>query len=271
LTFEHPREFVPEVQVFPDPVELASAGADRVVRACREALAARGEFAVALSGGETPRLLYERLAEEPRRSRIPWDRVRIFWGDERGVPPDDPRSNFRMAQETLLAHVPVAPERVHRMPAEGPDPRQAALEYAGVLMRYLPLGPDGWPKLDLVLLGLGEDGHTASLFPGTPVLREAKQAVVAYRIPGQDVDRMTLTAPVLNRAREIIFLVSGERKARALQEVLAGPRRPEAAPAQLIQPQSDGRLVWLVDRPAASLLLSRAARIGERRLGEDAG
>ncbi len=257
----------PEVRVFPDAARLAAAGADCVVRACRDAVAARGECAVALSGGETPRLLYERLAGEPRRSAIPWERVQVFWGDERCVPPDDPRSNFRMARETLLDRVPVIPTHVHRMPGERADLDQAARDYADELRRYVPQTPDGWPRFDLVLLGLGEDAHTASLFPGTPALRETARAVVAYRAPGQNIERMTLTTPALNHAREIVFLVSGKRKAGALRSVLAGPRRPEQAPAQLIQAFNGGRLVWLVDRAAASALPSRVVRAVEIREG----
>ncbi len=259
----------PEVLVFPDAAQLAAAGADRVVRACRETVAARGECAIALSGGETPRLLYERLAAEPRRSTIPWDRVQVFWGDERCVPPDDPRSNFRMARETLLDRVPVVPAHAHRMPGDRADLDRAARDYADELRRHVPQTPDGWPRFDLVLLGLGEDAHTASLFPGTPVLRETARAVVAYRVPGQDIARMTLTPPALNHAREIVFLVSGERKAGALRSVVAGPRRPEQIPAQLIEALAGGRVVWLVDRAAASALPSRAVRAAQ--VGEGAG
>jgi len=247
------------MQVLPDPTALAATGAEYVVRACREAVAVRGGFAVALSGGETPKLLYARLAEEPRRSAIPWDKVQVFWGDERCVPPTDPRSNFRMAQEALLARVPVTLERLHRIPAERADLDQAARDYAEELRRYLPQTPDGWPRLDLVLLGLGEDAHTASLFPETPALREASRAVVAYRVPGQDIGRVTLTAPVLNHAAEVVFLVSGERKAEALWKVFLGPREPEATPAQLIHPVAGGRVVWLVDAAAASRISLREA------------
>ncbi len=249
-----------EVQVVRDAARLADAGADYVVRACRDAVAVRGEFAIALSGGETPKQLYERLAEEPRRSAIPWDTVRVFWGDERGVPPADPRSNFHMAHEALLAHVPVRPERVHRIPADRADLDQAAREYAEVLRTYLPATPDGWPRFDLVLLGLGEDAHTASLFPNTPALRETGRVAVATRVPGQEFGRITLTVPVLNHAAEVVFLVSGGRKANAVWTVFAGPRRPEAAPAQLIQPGiNGGRLVCLADAAAASRLAPKAA------------
>ncbi len=256
-----------EVLIVPDPAALAAAGAERVVRACREAIAAHGEFAIALSGGETPKALYARLAGEPFRRAIPWDKVRVFWGDERCVPPTDPRSNFRMAQETLLAHVPVPPGRVHRMPAERADLDQAARDYAEVLRARLPQTPDRWPRFDLILLGLGEDAHTASLFPEAPALRETRRPVVAYRLPSQDMDRMTLTVPVLRRAVEVLFLVSGPKKADALWQVLEGPRRPDAVPAQLIQPVTGGRVVWLADAAAASRLSPRVSP----RMQADAG
>lgn len=257
----------PEVLIVPDPAALAAAGAERVVRTCREAVSARGEFAIALSGGETPRALYARLAREPLRGAILWGKVRLFWGDERGVPPADPRSNFRMAQETLLAHVPVPPDRVHRMPAERADLDQAARDYAEVLRAHLPRTPDGWPRFDLVLLGLGEDAHTASLFPGTPVLLETRRTAIAYRVPAQEFGRMTLTAPVLSHAAEILFLVAGANKADALWKVLEGPRRPDALPAQLIQPGAGGRVVWLVDAAAGARLSARVSS----RIPADAG
>ena len=257
----------PDLQVVADPGALAAAGAEHVVRACRTAVAGRGEFAIALSGGDTPKPLYERLGEEPFRSRVPWDKVRVFWGDERGVPPTDPRSNFRMAEETLLRRVPVRPERVHRMPAERADLDEAADEYADVLRVHVPAGAGGWPRLDLVLLGLGEDAHVASLFPGAPVLREARRTVVAYYVPAQGMNRMTLTAPVLSRAGEVLFLVSGASKAEALWRVLEGPRRPDVVPAQLIRPVGGGRVLWLADAASTSRLSRRAAARSEEGAG----
>ncbi len=241
--------------VVPDLSAAAAAAAERIARRCEQAAASRGECAIALSGGETPRALYARLAADPFRRRIPWPRLRVFWGDERGVPPDDPRSNYRMARETLLDAVPVPAERIHRMPAERLDREAAAEAYAALLRAHLPPTPDGWPRLDLVLLGLGDDAHTASLFPHSPALRETRRAVLAVEAPN-GMPRMTLTPPVFNHASEIIFLVAGPQKAPAARAVLEGPRQPDAVPAQAILPV-DGTLVWIVDTAAASALTRR--------------
>jgi 6-phosphogluconolactonase len=243
----------PELVVLPDLAQAAAAAAERFARRCVRVVADRGECAIALAGGDTPRALYARLAFEPLRSRIPWSQVRVFWGDERGVPPQDPRSNFRMAQEALLSRLPIPDHRIHRMPAERADAEAAAEEYAAVLREHLPAAADGWPQLDLVLLGLGEDGHTASLFPGAPVLRETRRLVVAYPVPHLGMSRMTLTLPVLNHAAEVMFLVSGAQKAQALWAVLEGPRDPDRVPAQGIRPVA-GAVVWIVDAAAASRL-----------------
>jgi 6-phosphogluconolactonase len=248
----------PEVVVLPDPEAFVAASAERIARRCREAAEERGECAVALTGGTTPRPIYARLARDPYRRTVPWDRVRLFWGDERCVPPDDPRSNFRMAQETLLQHAPIPPARVHRMPAERGDLAAAARDYAEELAAYLPQAPDGVPRFDLVLLGLGEDAHVASLFPGAPVLHETRRTVVAYYVPEVNMHRMTLTVPVLNHAAEVCFLVSGAQKADAVWRALEGPPDPERVPAQLIRP-SASRAVWLLDAAAASRLSSRRA------------
>jgi len=246
------------VLVFPDFAAAAAAAAERVARRCERAVAERGECAIALSGGDTPRALYARLAMAPFRERIPWQRLRLFWSDERCVPPDDPQSNYRMARETLLARVPVPDNQIHRMPAERPEGEAAAEAYAALLRAHLPPTADGWPRFDLVLLGLGADAHTASLFPHAPGLREARRAVLAYEVPHLGMSRMTLTPPVLNHAREILFLVAGPEKARALRAVLEGPCQPDAVPAQAIRPV-DGTLVWIVDASAASALTDRPA------------
>ena len=243
--------------VVPDLAAAAEAAAARVARRCEMAVADRGECAIALAGGDTPRALYARLASDPLRTRIPWGRVRVFWGDERGVPPTDPRNNFQMAQDSLLTHVPVPHHRIHRMPAEDADGDAAAEAYAALLREYLPAAPEGWPRLDLVLLGLGEDAHTASLFPGAAVLRERRRLVVSYYVPHLEMSRMTLTFPVLNHAAEVLFLVSGAQKAGALNAVLEGPRDPDRVPAQGVQP-SPGALAWIVDAAAASELTRRS-------------
>jgi 6-phosphogluconolactonase len=244
------------VLVVPDLSAATAAAAERIARRCEQAAASRGECAIALSGGETPRALYGRLAVDPFRRRIPWPRLRVFWGDERGVPPDDPRSNYRMAREMLLDIVSVPADRIHRMPAERPDREAAAEAYTALLRAHLPQTADGWPRFDLVLLGLGDDAHTASLFPHSPALRETRRAVLAVEAPHLGMTRMTLTPPVLNHAGEIIFLVAGPQKARAVRAVLEGPRQPDAVPAQAIKPV-DGTLVWIVDAAAASALTHR--------------
>jgi len=243
----------PDIVVLSDPPAVAAQAAERFAAICGRAAASRGACAVALSGGETPKLLYARLAAEPYRSRVPWDRLQVFWGDERCVPPDDPRSNFRLAHEMLLSKVPLPENRIHRMPADTADHAAAAAAYAETLRAVLPAAADGWPRFDLVLLGLGDNAHTASLFPRTEALRERDRAVVAEFIDDAGMWRMTLTVPVLTRAAEILFLVSGASKAEAVRAVLEGPADPENLPATLIRPV-DGRVTWLLDAPAASRL-----------------
>lgn len=237
--------------VYPDPDSLSVAAATRVSAAIVAAVEARGEAAVALAGGSTPRRLYERLALPPHHDRIPWSVVDFFWGDERAVPADDPESNYRMARETLLDHIPVRPERIHRMPADrDADLEEAARAHAGVLRATLPAGNGGWPRFDLVLLGMGEDGHTASLFPGDPALDEMDSRVAAVETPYRGTRRLTLTLPVLNAAAVVLFLVVGGDKAEATRRVLADR---EPLPAGRVQPES-GQLFWMLDAGAARLL-----------------
>lgn len=184
--------------------------------------------------------------------------MRFFWGDERCVPPGDPRSNFRAAWQAFLSRVPVRPDRIHRMPGEWADLDRAAREYEAVVRACLPRGADGWPRFDLILLGLGENAHIASLFPHAPALHEAERAVVAYYVAQVGIPRMTFTPPVLNGAAEVLFIVSGRRKADAVWRTLEGPHDPDAVPAQIVRP-SDGRLTWLMDAEAASRLSSQQA------------
>jgi 6-phosphogluconolactonase len=240
------------IEIQPDLPALSRAAADRIVQAaCRSG----DRFSMALSGGSTPRETYALLATDPYRAAIDWSRVHIFWGDERCVPPDDPRSNYRMAHQALLAHVPIPAENVHRMAGEL-DPSQAAATYSRELQVYFGaahVDAPPAPQFDLILLGLGDDAHTASLFPATPALDEARRWVVPNWVPQLEMWRLTLTPPVLNAARHILFLVAGNSKAQPLANVLQGGHRPHEWPAQLVRPHS-GQLTWLVDRPAAALL-----------------
>jgi 6-phosphogluconolactonase len=243
--------------VLPDAAALAEAAAGQFVAAAGEAIGARGEFVVALSGGSTPRRTYERLATEPLVSRVMWSRVRVWWADERCVPPDQAESNYRMARETLLDHVPVAATSVHRIHGED-DPAAAAALYEATLRALLktPAGPPRTApgaRLDLVLLGLGDDGHTASLFPGSAALHEQTRWVMAAHAAVAPRWRVTLTPAVINAAAEVLFLVSGGAKAGVVRRVLDGPRTPQEIPAQAIAP-SNGRVRWCVDAAAAAEL-----------------
>jgi 6-phosphogluconolactonase len=250
------------VEVLADPAVVARQAAVWFLRLADEAVRRQGRFTVALSGGSTPRALYEVLAGPDAGALGPsvaWDRVHLFWGDERYVPPDDPDSNYRMARAALLGRVPVPPEQVHPIPTNYPDPAEAAAVYEATLRSVFGI-PQGWPRFDLVLLGLGPDAHTASLFPGTAALREVGALVTANWVPKFKAYRITLTYPALNHAACVQFLVCGGEKTDALRAVWHGPRDLERFPAQGILPDS-GRLVWLVDRAAvADVPLPQAAR-----------
>ena len=216
-------------------------------------MAARNRASLVLSGGSTPHGVYAALAAAPAGgSAVPWDRVHVFWGDERHVPPDHPDSNFRMAHETLLSRVPVPTDHVHRIAGEDPDPKAAAARYTNAVRTTL--GPaHGVPRFDVVLLGLGADGHTASLFPGSSALAPNSPLVTATWVESLAAHRITMTLPLLNAAHVVIGLVAGAAKAPAVRDVLQpGPSTPWL-PARHVQPL-DGRLLWLVDRAAASLL-----------------
>lgn len=247
------------IRIFADVQALNEAAAHEWVRCTREAVAARGRFTVALSGGSTPKRLYQLLTAEPFRSQVDWGRVEFFWGDERCVPPDHTDSNYRMAREAMLDHLPIPAGLVHRIEAERSDRDAAARAYEAVLARSFGARPGGPPPaFDLILLGMGPDGHTASLFPHTQALGETKRWVVANPVPQLDTERLTLTRPVLNRAREVLFLVAGADKAERLAEVLTGPADPQRLPSQSIQPE--GQLIWFVDRAAAARLPSSLTR-----------
>ena len=237
------------IHLFDDLEALSRGAAEFFAATARNAVAARGRFSIALSGGSTPRRTYEMLARPTFRDRVDWARAHIFWGDERCVDPDDPRSNARLAQEALLRQVPVPAGQVHPMDCL-PDPREAARRYEALLQSFFA---GGEPCFDLILLGLGENGHTASLFPGDPVLGERERWVAPVYLVEQDLHRLTLTAPLLNQAREVVFLVAGAAKAAVVREVLQGPRDPLRLPAQLIHPEG-GELHWLLDNEAAGTL-----------------
>jgi 6-phosphogluconolactonase len=239
----------PGLLVYPDRDALSRAAAEQFVEISNEAIALHGGFAVALSGGSTPRQMYDELASNDFSGRVNWKRVSIFWGDERAVPPDDAESNYRMANEALLSRVPVPRGNIYRIPAEKP-PQVAAMEYEQTLRS---LWGNTLKGFDLVLLGLGTNGHTASLFPHTSALQEKSHWCEAVWVPELVADRITLTALVLNQSANVIFLVAGRDKSAILHEVLRGPNDPERLPAQLIQPEK-GRLEWLVDQEAASEL-----------------
>jgi 6-phosphogluconolactonase len=252
------------IRVFPDVEALSKAAADEFVRYAGEAVAVRGRFTVALSGGSTPKKLYQLLASEPYRTQIDWGRVEFFWGDERCVPPDDKDSNYRMAREAMLEHLPIPAEHIHRMEAERSDRDAAARDYEAVLARVFGVPSGGEPPaIDLVLMGMGPCGHTASLFPHTKALDENRRWVVPNHVPQLHTDRMTMTRPILNRGRFVLFLVAGADKAERLAEVLAGPPDPKRLPSQLIQPA--GQLTWFVDAAAAARLPSSLA--GENMQG----
>lgn len=236
------------VYVYPDLESLSRAVARDVVGAARAAVADHGRFFLALPGGTTPRLLYRLLAQE-FRAQIPWERVELFWGDERYVPKDHLQSNYRVVKETLLDHVPVPAQNVHPMPTDRADPAEAARLYEAELKAVF----GETLRFDLVLLGLASDGHMASLFPGSRALDEATRWVVAVRVPAEPPRRLTLTFPVLNSAAQVFFLVAGLAKAGALHRALVGTTDVRLGPATGIRPAS-GSVTWWVDSAAASML-----------------
>jgi 6-phosphogluconolactonase len=241
------------IEVFEDIDLLTRRAAELFADCSNEAVAKRGRFAVALSGGRTPRGLYSLLAEgADYRDRIPWRAIHFFFGDERCVPPDHPDSNFRMAKEAMLSKLDIPEENIHRIRAELPAAR-AAEEYEEELRRFFSLAEGQAPNFDLVLLGMGADGHTASLFPGTDALQERRRLVLAVWAAKLGAFRITLTPPALNAPELVLFLVAGADKAVALEAVLEGRPEPDRYPAQAIQPPH-GSLIWLIERAAASRL-----------------
>jgi len=244
------RAIKPEINVVSDSDALYHAGADEFVHCAQDAIARSQRFCVALSGGNTPRGVHSVLAANAKAS-LPWNQIYIFFGDERHVPPGDPESNYRMANETLLSRVPLPAANIFRVPAEL-DAEVAARQYEDQLRAFFRPSPGAWPRFDLIFLGLGDDGHTASLFPQSAALNESTRLVVANWVDKLHSYRVTFTYPVLNHAAEIAFLVSGQSKAQILRDVLK-PTGDASYPAQRVRPL-DGRLLWILDRAAAKLL-----------------
>jgi 6-phosphogluconolactonase len=243
-----------EVKVVKDLGEISRLAAAEIVRSASRVQVGGRPFTIALSGGTTPAGLHQRLGRNPAvRDRLAWNDIHFFWGDERHVPPDHPQSNYRMACETLFDFAPVPAQNIHRIEAEEPDAALAAEKYEQELRFFFELESGQMPRFDCILLGIGPDGHTASLFPETDALHETRRLVLANRVEKLKTFRITLTAPVFNQAALIIFLVGGREKAGVLQEILEGDYRPELLPAQLIRPKN-GRLLWLVDKEAAGCL-----------------
>jgi len=239
-----------DLQILDNADHLARAAAEHFLRRSNEAVAQRGWFTVALSGGSTPKRLYQLLAEQ-FRDQIPWSGIHFYWSDERHVSPRHPESNYRMTNEAMLSRVPVSPANVHRVFTENPA-ADAARDYEDTIVKQM----GGNPRLDLILLGLGADGHTASIFPGSEVLRETKRLVAAPWVEKLKTHRITMTLALLNNGASVVFLVSGAEKAQIVKEVLEGP---EKYPAQAVKPVN-GELLWLLDQEAAGNLTTMALR-----------
>lgn len=240
----------PEIEIYENSPELAWAAALRFAGLAEQFVAEQGKFSVALSGGSTPKAMLSLLAGKPFADSLPWHSIYFFWGDERSVPPDHADSNFRMATEALLSKVGVPQQNIFRIPAEDEDHQSAANRYSAAIQQFFNTDH---PQFDLVFLGMGADGHTASLFPGTAALQITDRIAVANFVEKLNGWRISLTAPIINQARNVIFLIAGEDKAAALKEVLEGERQPETYPSQLIHPTS-GALLWMLDEAAAGLL-----------------
>lgn len=237
------------INIAENPAALAQEAAEWVTDYMELILEQRDRFTIALSGGSTPKALHELLARPPLRDRVDWSRVHVFWGDERFVPFDDEKNNANMAYETLLNYVPVPEAQIHVMKTDVP-PDASMADYDQLLHKYFDNHPN---TFDLVLLGMGDDGHTLSLFPGTAVVNEDRDWTKAFYLEQQSMFRLTLTAPVVNKAAAVLFLVAGAAKADALYEVLHGTYQPHKYPSQRIKPKTD-EFVWFVDKAAAAKL-----------------
>lgn len=246
-------EAVHEVRLLEDLSAMSDAAASHVTEVGLAAVRAHGRFTICLSGGNSPQRLYTSLAQEPYASRMPWDFVHVFWGDERCVSLDRPDNHFVMASERFPTWVPIPLNHIHRMRGEAADPKDAAREYESDLHSFFGLEKGNFPRFDLVLLGLGEDTHTASLYPGTDGIHERSRLTISHYVPQRSQFRITLTFPVINNAAQVCFLVAGTEKAQALRTVLEADATETVAPARFIKP-IQGKIVWFVDRKAASML-----------------
>lgn len=239
-----------DIRIFPDKSGFVDGAANFITEVAASAIAERGRFTFALSGGGTPKPIYARLAIPPYCDRVAWEKVHLFFGDERSVPPDDPRSNYRMVREVWFDHTPIPAENIHRIHGED-DPGLEALRYEREIAGFFRTA--AFPAFDLILLGMGDNGHTASLFPGTAALRETVRKVAAQYVEVMNTWRVTFTASLINAARHVAFMAEGAGKAQMLWNVLEGPYQPDVWPSQLIKPVS-GELHWLVDAAAASAI-----------------
>lgn len=260
-----PREILPGVRVCRDAAAVARAAARQFVDWAWQSIAREGSFIVALSGGSTPREMYRLLATPEYRAQVDWPRVQLFWGDERAVPPDHPDSNYGMVRRELLLNVPIPPQNVHRMEAERVNIGRAAHDYEEVLREVLDLDERGFPRFHLILLGMGPDGHTASIFPGSRIPRQTSRWVSTPMVAKLGARRMTLTLPVLDAAMRVLFMITGAEKADVLQRVLNGNADPPY-PAQLVQPR-DGTRYFLLDEAVASKLVPRDASSTQHNSG----
>jgi len=248
-----PIRLIPEGRVYATPADVCAAMAHEWMQLAQEAIAARGAFHVALSGGSTPRQLYERLAAPDYAFRLEWNRTFVYFGDERAVWPDDEQSNYRLAQEALLSRVSIPPAQVFRIQAERADLKKVAMDYSRMLAMTLPLAPNGMPQFDLLLLGMGDDGHVASLFPGTEALNEPRKLAVPVYVQRLDSWRVSLTFNVINHARHVMLLACGKAKAAMARRALREPPGAEPLPVQRVKPVGSA-MQWRLDKEAAVLL-----------------
>ncbi len=245
-----------DIRIQPDSRSLMEAAAQHVIHQARRAIKERNSFTLALAGGSTPKGLYALLATPSFHTQLDWTKIHFFWGDERHVPPEHRDSNYRMAHEALLRHLPISMDHIHRMPSELPDAQRAADRYEDVLRAQFDVSESDVPRFDYILLGMGGDGHTASLFPGTEAVHERHRLVAAPWVDMLRAYRITFTPVLLNHARQVTFLIHGREKAHMLHTVLEGPLEPDSFPSQIIRPRP-GNLTWFVSQEAAGELTIR--------------